>query len=248
MNGYDHGDWADAKLSCGSTPPPTNQPPIAQASANPTSGTVPLAVAFSSSGSTDPDGSISAYAWDLDGDGFYDDSTSANPSYPYTAAGTYTVKLQVTDNQGAQAISNALTITATSGGGGSSTVYLSDLTPTGTPVNGWGPYEKDRSNNEQAGGDGRVLTLNGVTYAKGLGVHAASDLRFRCAVGLHDLRRAGGRGRRDGLERKRDLPCARRRSDAVHERCAHGRLGDGARIGQRQRPRAGAAGRGPEWK
>ena len=45
-------------------------------------------------------------------------------------------------------------------------------------VNGYGPYEKDMSNGEQGAGDGHTITLNGVTYAKGLGVHAASDLKF----------------------------------------------------------------------
>ncbi|MEV4315727.1 NPCBM/NEW2 domain-containing protein [Actinocrispum sp. NPDC049592] len=45
-------------------------------------------------------------------------------------------------------------------------------------VSGWGPVEKDRSNNTQAGGDGKTLTINGTTYAKGLGTHAASDISF----------------------------------------------------------------------
>jgi glucose/arabinose dehydrogenase len=56
-------------------------------------------------------------------------------------------------------------------------VFLSDLTPT-SATNGWGPYERDRSNGEQLAGDGRVLTLNGLTYTKGLGVHAASDITY----------------------------------------------------------------------
>jgi len=36
-------------------------------------------VNFSSAGSSDADGSIAAYAWDLDGDGQFDDSTAQNP-------------------------------------------------------------------------------------------------------------------------------------------------------------------------
>ncbi|MGH3117192.1 MAG: PQQ-dependent sugar dehydrogenase, partial [Gaiellales bacterium] len=59
----------------------------------------------------------------------------------------------------------------------SGSTYLSDLTWT-TMTNGWGPAEKDKSNGEQALGDGRTLTLNTQTYAKGLGVHAASDIRY----------------------------------------------------------------------
>jgi len=55
--------------------------------------------------------------------------------------------------------------------------YLSDLSFT-TIANGWGPAEKDRSNGETGATDGRTITLNGVAYAKGLGVHAASNILF----------------------------------------------------------------------
>ncbi|GGK34871.1 hypothetical protein GCM10008955_31010 [Deinococcus malanensis] len=44
--------------------------------------------------------------------------------------------------------------------------------------NGWGPVEIDRSNGEQAAGDGRTLSINGKTYTRGYGVHAGSELRF----------------------------------------------------------------------
>src|SRR5262249_11943580 len=57
----------------------------------------------------------------------------------------------------------------------SSTVYVSDLAYT-VVTNGWGPVEKDRSNGDSAAGDGRTLTLNAVTYAKGLATHAASEI------------------------------------------------------------------------
>ena len=57
------------------------------------------------------------------------------------------------------------------------TGYLSDQTWTYTS-NGWGPVERDMSNGEDGAGDGRTLTLNGTTYAKGLGVHAPADVRY----------------------------------------------------------------------
>jgi hypothetical protein len=60
---------------------------------------------------------------------------------------------------------------------GSTSPFLSDRTPT-FAMNGWGPWEKDRSNGEHVAGDGRVITLNGTTYTKGLGVHGPSELRF----------------------------------------------------------------------
>jgi hypothetical protein len=56
--------------------------------------------------------------------------------------------------------------------------FLSDLMPVGTPTNGWGPYENDRSNGERAAGDGRSLTIGGTVFFKGLGVHANSELSY----------------------------------------------------------------------
>ncbi|WP_432508825.1 NPCBM/NEW2 domain-containing protein [Kineococcus auxinigenes] len=56
-----------------------------------------------------------------------------------------------------------------------STRYVSDTTFR-TVRNGWGPVEKDRSNGESAAGDGRGLKIAGVSYAKGLGVHASSEV------------------------------------------------------------------------
>lgn len=79
-------------------------------------------------------------------------------------------------------------------------VYVSDL-PYAVVANGWGPVEKDRSNGEQAAGDGKPLTLNGVIYEKGLGVHAYSEISvplnarystFQANVGVDDEIAAGG--------------------------------------------------------
>lgn len=55
--------------------------------------------------------------------------------------------------------------------------YVSDLTPK-SATNGWGPIEKDKSNGEQASGDGHPITIKGKVYTKGLGVHANSDLHY----------------------------------------------------------------------
>lgn len=75
--------------------------PVAVASANSSGGDVPLAVSFSSAGSTDPGGSIASYAWDF-GDG--GSSSQANPTHTFSAPGNYVVTLTVTDNQGAQTV------------------------------------------------------------------------------------------------------------------------------------------------
>ncbi len=102
----------------GGTPPP-NQQPVAAASASPASGTAPLNVNFSSSGSHDPDGSISSYSWNF-GDG--SSSTQANPAHTYDNAGDFTAVLTVTDNQGAT--DNAsVDISVSSSGSGSTMTF-----------------------------------------------------------------------------------------------------------------------------
>lgn len=82
-----------------------NRPPIAVAAADTTNGNAPLTVNFDGTGSSDPDvGDTFTYAWDLDGDGQFDDSTLAQPSFVYTANGPVDVQLQVTDNSGLFAV------------------------------------------------------------------------------------------------------------------------------------------------
>ncbi len=63
-----------------------------------TSSVTNLSVAFDASTSSDPDGSVSSYAWDF-GDGT--SGTGVNPTHVFTKAGSYTVVLTVTDNAGA---------------------------------------------------------------------------------------------------------------------------------------------------
>jgi uncharacterized repeat protein (TIGR01451 family) len=89
----------------------SNQPPIASATASPTSGAAPLTVSFDGRGSTDPEGGSLAYAWDLDGDGQFDDSIAAQPSFTYPI-GTYQARLRVTDPNGASTHSSAISISS----------------------------------------------------------------------------------------------------------------------------------------
>jgi PKD repeat protein len=103
----------------------SNQPPVANAQASPTSGPTPLTVNFDGTGSTDPEGSGLAYAWDLDGDGQFDDSTAAQPTFTYSSAGTYLVRLRATDPGGATDTDD-VTVTA----GASSPPVATIVTPT----------------------------------------------------------------------------------------------------------------------
>jgi PKD repeat protein len=88
-----------------------NTPPVAVASATPTSGAAPLTVNFNSTGSNDPDGSIVSYSWNF-GDGTAI-SSLASPGHVYQNAGSYTALLTVTDNRGASGTAQ-VAITATS--------------------------------------------------------------------------------------------------------------------------------------
>ena len=75
-----------------------NRAPTARATATPDRGPAPLTVALDGRGSTDPDGGTLTYAWDLDGDGAYDDSSAAAPVRVYTAPTA--VGLRVRDASG----------------------------------------------------------------------------------------------------------------------------------------------------
>jgi PKD repeat protein len=77
-----------------------NEQVSAQFSATPESGSIPLTVEFDASDSLDPDGEIVGYAWDLNGDGDFDDGDEVTVEYTYEQYGTYEVALRVTDNNG----------------------------------------------------------------------------------------------------------------------------------------------------
>ena len=86
--------------------PPANVAPTAEF----TSSANNLAAQFTST-STDGDGTIAGYSWNF-GDAT-PAGTVANPTHTYAAAGTYTVTLTVTDDDGATGtISHPITVTA----------------------------------------------------------------------------------------------------------------------------------------
>ncbi|MFH1392090.1 MAG: PKD domain-containing protein, partial [bacterium] len=76
-----------------------NQSPIADAG-GPYEGNEGSPINFDGSNSTDPDGNIVLYEWDLDGDGQYDDATGVNPQYTWNDDYSGNIGLNVTDNDG----------------------------------------------------------------------------------------------------------------------------------------------------
>ena len=193
---FDHADWADAKLACGSGGGGGNQAPQVTTPAA-QNNTVGQAVSLQVVGS-DPDAG-QTLTWTASGlPGGLSINASSGLISGTVASGAqtaspYTATVTATDNgTPQQATSKQFTWTiTTSGGGGSSTTFLSDLTPS-SQANGWGPFEHDQSNGEQAANDGQTLTLNGTTYAKGLGVHATSDLSYTVPTGCTTFTAAVG--------------------------------------------------------
>ena len=75
----------------------SNQSPTASFTATPTSGDAPLTVQFDGTASSDPEGGVLTFEWDLDGDGSFDDGTSPTASFTYDTPGGRTAGLRVTD-------------------------------------------------------------------------------------------------------------------------------------------------------
>ena len=86
-----------------------NTAPTARIAASATYGALPLTVMFDGSGSSDPDaGDSLSYAWDLDGDGQFDDSSLVAPTFTYTSAAIVVVGLRVTDSHGEQSVATVV--------------------------------------------------------------------------------------------------------------------------------------------
>lgn len=69
--------------------------PVARVTASPDSGPLPLEVQLDASDSTGPDGAVLEFAWDLDGDGQFDDATGATTALTLTEATNRTVSVKV---------------------------------------------------------------------------------------------------------------------------------------------------------
>jgi subtilisin family serine protease len=88
-------DWLRAQPSCGGSAP--NEAPTASITSTDSARNFE-AIAFDGTASSDADGSIASYVWEF-GDGAT--ATGAAPQHAYDWAGTYQVRLTVTDDDGA---------------------------------------------------------------------------------------------------------------------------------------------------
>jgi PKD repeat protein len=79
-------------------PAPANRAPVSAFTFSPASPRVGEPVTFTST-ATDPDGRIAAFAWDVDGDGKYDDGNGPSTTATFGSPGNRTVALRVADDR-----------------------------------------------------------------------------------------------------------------------------------------------------
>ena len=166
---YDHADWAGTTLSLGSTLPAAPTGLTAQLS-----GTTAAKLAWTAGGANQ-----TGYTVQRSTDGVtFTTVATAVAATTYTDAGplaagtTYVYRVLANNAQGSSPASATASVTTPPVG--TISAFLSDLTPT-SATTGYGLVMKDQSVG------GHTLTLGGVTYAKGMGVHAVSNLVYNLA-------------------------------------------------------------------
>jgi parallel beta-helix repeat protein len=113
--------------------PLLDNPPVPAITVTPTSGTVPLSVTADASGSSDTDVTpIASYTFDFGDGSVVGPQAGANATHIYTSAGTYIVKVTVTDSAG---LSSAATATVQVGLLDNPPVPTITVTPTSGLVN-----------------------------------------------------------------------------------------------------------------
>jgi YD repeat-containing protein len=130
-----------------------NEPPEASFTATPNPTSAGSLVSFNASGSTDSDGTVTKYEWDLDGNGSYETNTGSTPtaSKTYANAEEVTVGLKITDDGGAtdQAVRTLVVSNGTPGNIAPKAAFTISPNPAGleTPVtfNGSGSSDADGS-------------------------------------------------------------------------------------------------------
>jgi PKD repeat protein len=159
-------------------------PPRASFDYAPSSPTAGETVTFDAANATDPDGSVAAYEWDVDGDET-PEATGETATHAFGSAGDHPVTLTVTDDAGlTNRTTRVVTVTAGDGdGGGSDDGDPADGTLFADPVPGTGatapPTDPD--------GDGEYEDVDGSGTAD---FDDAVALAFADTSGLSDDQRA----------------------------------------------------------
>lgn len=185
-------DGATATTSAGLFVTPTT-PPVAAIAGTPNPVVAGDRVAFDASGSTDPDGTVVGYAWDLDGNGSFETSTGASPfatsAYPHATA--LSVRVRVTDNDGRTGVA-ALPLTVRAAPGGAAVDPGTGGRTGGGSGGAAGPGGAGGAG-EPDGSAGGATTLGAslagvpiqglkVVRTKGLGLRCVADRAATCTI------------------------------------------------------------------
>jgi YD repeat-containing protein len=148
-----------------------SQAPIASFTASPNPAQAGQLVSFDGSGSTDPDGSIVRYEWDLDGNGSFETDTGTTPAAntTFTSAGSFEVKLRVTDG-GGNSGQTTRTVTVEQSGAGS---YSSRVLATAGLINYWRLGETSGTTLADSKGDADATAVGGPEF--GAAGHLSGD-------------------------------------------------------------------------
>ncbi len=136
-----------------------DQPPVSDPG-GPYNATLSQSVQFDGRGSSDPDGAVTAYQWDF-GDGTT--STQAFAPHTYSAVGTYSVTLIVTDDKGSR---NSAQTTATITNGSSVSISSVTLNPTSVTGGSSSTGTVTLSGTAPSGGATVTLTSSNTTAAQ----------------------------------------------------------------------------------
>ncbi|HEY6760284.1 MAG TPA: PKD domain-containing protein [Baekduia sp.] len=164
-----------------------NQPPVAAMTASPNPAIATQTITLDGSGSTDPDGTISKYEWDLDANGTYEvnGGTTKTRTLTFANAGTYNIGLRVTDNGGKTA-TTSVPITVNSGGLSN---YGDEILDTSGLLDYWRMGETAGPTLADSKGTSQATAVGGPTFAQPGGV--ASDPNTAVAFdGLDDAAHA----------------------------------------------------------
>ncbi|WP_256794747.1 LamG-like jellyroll fold domain-containing protein [Terrabacter sp. Ter38] len=174
-----------------------NQPP----SASFTTSTSGLTASVNGSGSSDPDGSISSYAWTF-GDGT--SATGVTANHTYAASGTYVVGLTVTDNQGATA-STTRTVSVAAAGVIAADAFSRTVTAAWGAADAGGSWTTTTaaSNFAVDGAAGTMRVAAGSGPSAYLSAVSATDVDLRTTLAVNNPGTGGGLyaslvGRRSG--------------------------------------------------
>jgi PKD repeat protein len=176
------------RIPYGATPPP---PPPPAANVAPTatfsSSAADRTASFDASASQDSDGTIASYSWDF-GDGTT--GSGKNTSHPYAAAGTYSVTLTVTDDDGAAGtVAQAVTVTNPQSPPPTGTGYAADSFSR-TTTGGFGTADTGgawttsgtAANFSVSGGTGRITAARGSNMFAYLPGVSSSDTEVRATA------------------------------------------------------------------